>query len=286
MKRLEQIMGIGVSYQGTFGYLSLVVLLACAFNTTLINNIVHDGPDLHLITPFGFLPETLISSLFLANCLRVLFTISSIFWIAGFFLKFIGFTTTFLYIFHQSLYLERIIYADHSFYIVAQILILFSFWSLLYAKKENTNSYHLIGKVVLPRYLSIYPKWLIQLTLLSFTTFYGYSFLAKIVNSGWSWANGHSLQLWLFLWGNSSHSLTQSISGNFKLAQYLQVGALIFELLAFGLLIGGKKFRFLWFTLHLIFTAGNEALYGYGFTENLILSFVFLLPWERKFRRA
>jgi len=211
MKRLEQIVGTGVSHQGLFGYLYLLVLLCCALNTTFINNVVHDGQSLNLITPLGFLPEALIGSIFFANLLQVFFIISAIFWIGGFFLRFIGLITTYFYIFHQSLYLERIIYADHSFYIVAQMLIIFGIWSFFYANKEDISSLCLIRKIVCLKVITTYPKWLIQLTLLSFTTFYGYSFLAKMVDSGLKWANGHSLQLWLFLWGDTSHIVTQMV---------------------------------------------------------------------------
>jgi hypothetical protein len=122
------------------------------------------------------------------------------------------------------------------------------------------------------------PRWVSLASITYIGIFHTAAGLSKLLFSGPGWANGTSLQLWVYLWGRSWSPTTRLILGSRTLTQLLQFFTLVFE--TAGVLAILPRLR-PWIGAGLTaFYIGVLATFDYGFQFNALLTALYFLPFE------
>ena len=154
---------------------------------------VHKGDNSHIVSILGALP---IDFPVTRSMLKIYFTGfygSSLLWIFGVRRKITSALSCSLLLIATSLHLQSVSGMDHTITLLSQFLLLLTLWTFFYWEKGQT----LKGTIA-------YPSWLIELSVLFLVIHYFGSGITKLIDSGPEWANGNSLQLWLFVWAKES----------------------------------------------------------------------------------
>ena len=174
-----------------------------------------------------------------------------------------------------SLHLETVSSGAHIVNISAMLLVIHAFWFQFY--RHEMAAARRAG-----RYwrTPLYPRWAFWLSLFYIGLYHTWGGISKLSYSGFEWANGTSLQLWVHLWGLPYSVSRAAILAHRIVAQVFQALALFLETaslpaiffprvrLAVGLGMVG-------FYLSVIET------FNYGFHYNLLFTAMFFLPGER-----
>jgi hypothetical protein len=127
---------------------------------------------------------------------------------------------------------------------------------------------------------SLYPQWAFSLSVFYIGLYYTYAGVTKLATSGLDWANGLSLQLWVYLWGVSDSPLREVILSNRTIAKIFQIMTLTVESSAILALLCPRVRLFIGISL-LGFHFGIFNLLGYRFPYNVLWIAVFFLPIDR-----
>jgi hypothetical protein len=195
-------------------------------------------------------------------------------WIAGLLMPWCCWITTIGAIGLWSMHLENTTDGAHVFHAAAMMLIVQSIWrtslasEIAAAKREGTLWS-----------TPLYPRWAFWLGLFYMGWFHTLAGLAKLYESGFAWANGTSLQLWVH-WDAYPWSPARDIICRYHgLAVFLQCLTLVFE--TSGILGLSKRLR-PWIGLGLLgFYVGVLTTFPYGFQYNAALTALFFLPFDR-----
>jgi predicted DCC family thiol-disulfide oxidoreductase YuxK len=124
----------------------------------------------------------------------------------------------------------------------------------------------------------VYPRWAWGLSLFTITLFHTGAGLSKLVHSGPGWANGVSLQLWVYLWGKPGR-LRDFIVTHRSIVLALQSFTLMAETTAI-LGLWWPRLRVVIGLTLIGFYGGVIATFGYGFAQNAVWVALFMLPIE------
>lgn len=194
-------------------------------------------------------------------------------WIAGWLMPWCCWIMTIGAIGLWSMHLENTTDGAHVFHAAAMMLFVQSFWrtslasEIAKAKREGTLWT-----------TPLYPRWAFWLGLFYIGWFHTLAGLAKLYESGFAWANGTSLQLWVH-WDAYPWSPARAIICKYHgLAVFLQYLTLVFE--TAGILGLSKRLR-PWIGLGLLgFYAGVLITFPYGFQYNAALTALYFLPFH------
>lgn len=179
-----------------------------------------------------------------------------------------------------GMHLENTWAGAHIFHAANNLLIVQALWTTLY-HREITAAWRTSAYWQTP----LYPRWVFLLSLAYLGLFHTYAGLAKIVFSGWGWANGTSLQLWTHMEGFRWSPTTQLLLNSKLAAYWLQVFTLITETGAI-LALPFAKLRVPFGLMLLGFYAGVILTFPYGFEFNMLFTALFFLPVESWLRNG
>ena len=121
-----------------------------------------------------------------------------------------------------------------------------------------------------------YLRWAWGLSLFTVALFHTNAGISKLIQSGPSWADGVSLQLWTYLWGKPG-ALRDVIVSHRTIARALQVATLVFETGAVLALFWPRLSAAIGLAL-IGFYGGVIATFGYAFHYNAVWVALFMLP--------
>tara|TARA_B100001093_G_scaffold514601_1_gene588986 strand:- start:98 stop:877 length:780 start_codon:yes stop_codon:yes gene_type:complete len=133
----------------------------------------------------------------------------------------------------------------------------------------------------------MYPPWVFKLSVFSIAIFHTFAGLSKLFISGFEWANGLSLQLWVHLWGVDS-GVKELLLSDRALAQALQVSTLVIETGAIVALLS-RRWRWAMGLGLMGLYSGILMTFNFNFQYNALIVALFLLPtyaaldWVYKF---
>jgi hypothetical protein len=180
-----------------------------------------------------------------------------------------------------SLYLENRVEHDHTFILLTQVLILYYLWYQFDARRIK----RCLKEKTFWR-TKLFPQWIYPAVLFLVAYQYFTSAILRLMSSGPSWADGSSLQIWAFLWGDPLSPLTQAIvQDQFKSSILMHI-TLGLELFAPILLIF-RPSRWIAGFILIGFHVANELIFNLGFHYNFFIIILYFYPLQnlaRKFK--
>lgn len=129
------------------------------------------------------------------------------------------------------------------------------------------------------------PRWVREGAVLVLATFYAGAGLHKLLASGWRWADGTALQLWLWRLGDLDSTVRAWAIADVRVAALLASAALLLELAAV-LLVPLPRLR-PWLGAGLIaMHAGIDQVLHIDFRPMIVLVAAVLLPWPQWWQRV
>jgi hypothetical protein len=224
-----------------------------------------------LVSVVSFLPDAVLLNGFIFRVYGLLFAVAAVLWVGRVGLPWSSWLAALSFTAVAALYLENASQVTHVTHLTNTLLLLYALWYHCYADDIRTASRR--GECWTT---PVFPRWVHALSVFSVGLFYGWSGLSKLLESGPSWANGTSLQLWVRLFGDSHSFWTRVILSNRTLAALMQAATLVGETGGFVAIVFPRLRP--WIGLLLIgFHLVAIRVFGWGFHANvLILGLVFL----------
>lgn len=227
-------------------------------------------------TILGWLPGSVLEMPALMWMARAVLLISALCWAAHFGLPFSSWLTALSFTLVWSLRMENTWHAAHIFNATNMLLYVHAMWfqaDYVNMKKARQQKRFWTS--------NLYPNWVFALSVFYLCWFHSWAGATKIVESGFDWGNGLSLQLWVYLWGWPASPTTQLILSSRTLTRLLQTGALIFETSAILGLFNRWLRWIVGFNLLGFYLGVLTTFVDYGFHANALLVALFLLPTRR-----
>lgn len=172
-----------------------------------------------------------------------------------------------------SLYLQTQTYVSHSFQLVNQILLIHALWYSLEATRIKAAMQQACFEDA-----PLYPRWVMELSVLAIAIFYGLAGLNKIRYHGLDWFDGLNMQLFVHLFADHQSQFTGWLLNDRALARWGQILTVLVEIGAFLALIprlrGFVAIGLL--GLHL----GIYVVFGWPFLANVGTLTVVLFGWH------
>jgi hypothetical protein len=285
MSRLERLEWLGDRSRPHYGQLTLWSLLLCAaalcayfqlYRPPVPAALPRTGPA----SVLSFLPDALLLHDGLFRLCGLLFFLGAVPWAARVGVPWSGWLTALAFTAVVALYLERGTQATHVAHLTNQLLLLYALWYHLCAADIRRASAR--GRFWAE---PLYPRWVGAAGVFLTGTFYGFSGLNKWLESGPSWPNGLSLQLWARLWGDPDSLWVRLLLSDRRLAAALQWVTLLAETGGFVAVVS-RRLRPLIGLALIGFHAGAICVFGWGFHANLLLLALVFLPLDRWVPRA
>ena len=128
------------------------------------------------------------------------------------------------------------------------------------------------------------PRWVREGAVFVLATFYAGAGLHKLLASGWRWADGSALQLWLWRLGDGDSVARAWAIADVRVAAVLATTALLLELAAV-LLVPLPRVR-PWLALALVaMHVGIDQILHIDFRPMILLLIVILMPWPEWWQR-
>ncbi len=174
-----------------------------------------------------------------------------------------------------SLHMETTTNGAHIFNASNQLLIVQSLWMTFKHREMQTA-------IREGRFWStpLYPNWAFWLGVGFLGLFHTYAGLAKLMHSGFGWANGTSLQLWAYWDGRLSSWTRELMIQNRSLTLILQWATLLFETAGIFALFD-RRVRLVVGLAILSFYVGVLLTFDYGFHMNFVLTALYHLPFDK-----
>lgn len=256
-----------------FNQLVLAVLWISAGTLALCPFTLHEGPREGIASLLWWLPDGVVRSPAVWLIARGLLLAGTVLWLAGRWLPWSCWLTVGAYHFLWSLHVETTYQTAHIFHVPGTLLWFQALW--------HTADAPLIRRLRAAGSFwqqPLVPRWLTLASIAYLGIFHTAAGLSKLAASGWSWPNGLSLQLWVYLWGYRASPTTQLLLASRTLARALQWFTLLVELA--GVLAVIPRLR-PWIGAGLVlFYLGVLTTFPYGFQFNAILTALYLLPCE------
>ena len=239
-----------------------VLLLTCFYLTTsLYYSGLYQGIKVGPISLLGwFLPSTLMVNPLALQASGLLFLVTGVLWLFGRGVPWSSWLATISFTVFMSLYVENVPFWDHQMNLANQLLWVFCFYHHFYPEGKER------------------PVWLHPMFLFCIVSGYAMSGLAKLVQCGWGWADGISLQLWV--WSIGYPERASWLMESRELASWLQVAVLWLEL-SLPLCFWLKPYRVVAGLGLIAFHLLSFYLFQYiNFVGNAVLLAVFLVGYD------
>lgn len=258
-----------------FGQTVVWCLLAIAVTIGLWPFEVMPGARQTGATFLSVLPDEWITQSGLWLAVRGVLLFAVVLWALGLLIPWSCWATVAAFVTLWSLHLETVSSGAHIVNVPAMLLIVHAMW-------YSFNRREIAEARAAGRFWStpLYPRWAFYLSLFYIGLYHSLGGASKLRYSGFEWANGTSLQLWVHLWGLPYSVSRAAILSHRALAMLFQGTALLFETTAL-LAIPFPRLRIL-IGLGLVgFYLSVIEAFNYGFHFNLLLTALFFLPCER-----
>jgi len=260
-----------------FGQLStwLLLLFAIIVALTPIEFELGDRREA-AATIFSWLPESIVRSPQLFFGVRIALLISAIAWAFRVAIPISCWSTVLFSTLYWALRMENLTNGAHIFNVTNWLLIIHAMW--FHFRRQEIGSALQSGNFWQAR---LYPRWVLWLCIFYLGWFHSLAGLSKIMNTGFGWGDGVSLQLWTELFGWKPSPFGKLLLWDVRLTALMQTGALAIECLSI-LCIVNRWFRYaIGFALFGFYLGVLTTFIDFGFHFNAILVAVFLLPTDR-----
>lgn len=222
------------------------------------------------------LPATVLSlPLLFSSCRRVL-VLGAVLWACRLLIPWSCWITLLAFTATISICFENRSHISHLYNITNMLLLIHAMWYHFYRKDIRAA---LSAGTFWES--PLYPAWAFGLSVFYIGLFHTWAGATKLLTSGPGWANGLSLQLWVYLWGDPTSPLREFIISNRWAAQGLQAMTLAVETSAL-LVCPFRRLRVLVGASLLGLYIGMVSVFGYyGFYYNALFVVLFFLPIER-----
>jgi hypothetical protein len=227
------------------------------------------------VTVLSWLPETWLTAPQSFYLLRALLWCGAVLWLLGVATPWSCWLATLSFTGLWSLHMETTTNGAHIFNASNQLLIVQSLWMTFKHREMQTA-------IRERRFWStpLYPNWAFWLGVGFLGLFHTYAGVAKIMHSGFAWANGTSLQLWAYWDGRLTSWTREVMIQNRTFALALQWATLVFETAGI-LALFDRRVRVVVGLAMLSFYAGVLLTFDYGFHINFVLTALYHLPFDR-----
>ena len=225
-------------------------------------------------TILSFLPVEILTSPLVFHCFRWLFVLAGILWILQLLLPLSSWVCVFAYTITIAMVFENSSHIEHTKNLANIVLFVHAMWYHFHASDIRTalarNSFWISA---------IYPGWIYCLSLFCIAVYHSNAALSKLLESGLSWPNGLSLQLWIALMGRE-HSLANTlILSNRSTAALMQWAVLFVEASAILAVFFPRLRIAIGVALLGLYIAIADA-FGFSFLLNAFLVAAFCFPWS------
>lgn len=240
--------------------LILVVLFLSGANVAFKSKLTIRGEWGEPATILGHLIPNLIDSQVLYGWSQIIFYISGLLWISRRLPIISPIICSLAYLLITSMLFESSPNAEkHSVHMLPNLFLILAaydlfFFSELKASRKNWQLYQQESHL---------PGWILELFVFTIGICHSWAGISKLLESGLSWVNGTSLQIWVKLWGGEN-LLNNAVLNSFTFAWFSQAAVLIIETLAIFVFID-KKRRLYWGGLIVVFHLVNEYMWGWMF---------------------
>ncbi len=222
---------------------------------------------------FSWLPESILRSGLFFTGVRVVLAVSAVCWILRVAVPVSCWATTFGFMLMWSLRMENLTNGAHIFNVTNMLMFIHALWYQFYWRqmRSGIDAGSLMNT-------ACYPRWAFLLSLFYLGWFHTLAGITKIVNSGFGWGNGVSLQLWTELFGNTGTPFAQTILFDTRLTAVMQTGALMIECFSI-LCVFNRSVRYaVGVGLTGFYIGVLTTFVTFGFHFNAVLVAIFLLP--------
>ena len=220
---------------------------------------------------FSFLPNEILTNPLVFESLRWVLPIAGVLWSLHVLTPLSSWLTVVSFTGVVALYYENSSHIAHTYNLAVLVLLVHAGW-YHFRRRE-------IGAAIKSGTFwesTLYPGWVFHLSVLCIAVFHTYAGLSKLWVSGFGWANGQSLQLWIHLWGVDS-GLKEFLLSNRTAAMGLQVATLVLESCAV-LAIISTPWRWAVGVALMGLYLGILATFNFNFQYNALIVALFFLP--------
>ncbi|MCA9544698.1 MAG: HTTM domain-containing protein, partial [Myxococcales bacterium] len=256
-------------------WLTLLALLFAALGLCYAPGGPAPGPrGGEVVSVLSWLPDAVVQAPEPFTVGRLAFMAFGAAWALGVWLPLSAWGASLAFLAVAALHQEARFAASHSAHLPAQLLVLLALWT-----------HH--ERVALRAALAEGRVWRTPLVAPWFWTagrvlvgwFYTLAGVTKVMDSGWAWANGTSLQLWVLAFGKRGSFAADLIMDHHAAALALQWVTLLAEVFALPLMLW-RPTRAVVAGALVAFHIGQWAVFGYPFYGNLLALALFGLPLE------
>lgn len=248
-------------FRGTslfYFHICLVVTYLCTMSIVFFERLPSRGEIGIPATLIGHISRTALSDPLLFEFSRGAFALFGLLWCLQLLTPLTSWLTSLSYLVFASMIFENSPGAErHSIHMVPMVFLTFSLYYSFYWREIKESLKGKLNKQVLG------PSWGFDLLVVAIGMSHSWAGISKIVESGLQWPNGHSLQIWVYLWGLDNF-LNKLVLGYNGFALFGQWAVLIVETSAIGALFF-KKNRFWWACVLVSFHLVNQWMWGWNF---------------------
>ena len=223
------------------------------------------------VTVFSFLPDSMVTDQGVLEWARLLLNCSAVLWALNLFVPWSSFVCATMATFVVAIYYESSSNIGHTFHLTTMLLIVHAAWYQIHHVRLRERLRE--GRFWTQQHS---PAWLAQLSLVVVVLFHWYAGLSKIFVSGFAWADGVSLQVWIHLWGHDN-VLTRFLLENRGYAQGLQVLTLVVECGAILALLSRRWSWLVGFGLLGLY-GGILTSFAFSFQYNALIVILVMTP--------
>jgi len=234
------------------------------------------GDRLSAATVLSILPSTVLSQSVLFTLFRRALEAGAILWACRLLVPWSCWLTVGAFTATVSFCFENSSHVSHAFNITNMLLLVHAMWYQFYRDKIRATS-----SVGTFWDTPLYPRWAFSLSVFYIGLFHTWAGVTKLRTSGIGWANGVSLQLWVYLWGDPNDIFRKIIVSTRPAAQLLQIFTLVVETSAILAWPFVRLRPFIGMALLGLYV-GIISVFGYTtFSYNALFVALFFLPVER-----
>jgi hypothetical protein len=225
-----------------------------------------------VVSVLSWLPEALVRSPWVFPAGKLAYVVSSGLWLARVAIPYSSWGAAASLLFVQCIAQESRVNCAHSSHLTVQAVLLFALWTHL--DRSRIHDADSRGTFWRER---LVPRWVAAVLTFLVAWFYTLAGWSKIVDSGFAWADGLSLQLYVLALGKQSAMFSQWVLESRAVAIGLQASTLACE--AIALVACLWRWPRLILGLALIgFHVGQQLVFGYPFYGNMLLLAIAFLP--------
>lgn len=244
MKKISDILpqyGLRKFSHVLFGQWTLWLILIASYFAyeNLSLDAMYRGEKAETVSLAGlFLSTSLLENKILFEVAKWVYFVSAVLWFFNRFLPYSSWVCTLSFTTVMGLYFENIPFSDHQGIMINVLMLIYCLWphfhhrALRQAMKDGTYWRS-----------ALFPNWVHFLSVVYIASYYSLSGMAKVLGSGFGWADGVTLQLILYKSGAPLDQFPMDwVMGSTAIAQALQMSTLMLEL-SFVLIIFSKVYR-------------------------------------------